>query len=97
MPIQRRHRECKASTSALPTTSCFEAGQVARSNTTEGQALWQHGGAEEDSRFHEGDTDRHLRLAHNKEEKVFCWISNTLALMQDISHVLWGTIHRSLL
>ena len=34
---------------------------------TEEQALWQPGGAEEDSRFCEGD--RHLRLAYNQEEE----------------------------
>ena len=33
---------------------------MARTDTTEGQALWQPGGAEEDSRVREGD--RHLRL-----------------------------------
>ena len=39
---------------------------MARTNTTEGQALGQLGGAQEDSRFHEGN--RHLRVAYNKEE-----------------------------
>ena len=39
---------------------------MARTDTTEGQALWQPGGAEEDSRFREGD--RHLRLAYDEEE-----------------------------
>ena len=41
---------------------------MARTNTTEGQALWQLGGAEEDSRFH--DSDRHLCLAYNEEEQL---------------------------
>ena len=45
----------------------FEAGHVARINTTEGQALWQPGGAEEDSRFRQGD--RHLCLAYDAEEE----------------------------
>ena len=39
---------------------------MARTDTTEGQALWQPGGAEEDSRFREGD--RHLRLACDEGE-----------------------------
>ena len=40
---------------------------MARTDTTEGQALWQPGGAE-DSRFREGD--RHLRLAYDKGAHV---------------------------
>ena len=40
---------------------------MARTNTTEGQVLWEPGGAEEDSHFREGD--RHLRLAYNEEEE----------------------------
>ena len=48
------------------TAWCFEVGHVARIDTSEGQALWQPGGAEKDSRFREGN--RHLRLAYNKEE-----------------------------
>ena len=36
---------------------------MARIDTSEGQALWQPGGAEEDSLFREGD--RHLRLAYD--------------------------------
>ena len=39
---------------------------MARSNTTEGQALWQPGGAEEDSHC---EGDRHLRLEYDKEEE----------------------------
>ena len=39
---------------------------MARTDTTEGQALWQPGGAEEESRFREGD--RHLRLVYEDEE-----------------------------
>ena len=38
-----------------------------RTNTTEGQALGQPGGAEEDSRFHEGH--RHLSLVYHDEEE----------------------------
>ena len=41
--------------------------RVARTNTTEGQTIWQPGGAEEDSRFREGD--RHLRLAYGDDEE----------------------------
>ena len=40
---------------------------MARTNATEGQALWQPGGAEKDSHFSEGD--RHLRLTYDKEEE----------------------------
>ena len=40
---------------------------MARTRTTEGQALRQPGGAEEDGRFHEGH--RHLRLAYKEEEE----------------------------
>ena len=39
---------------------------MARTNTTEGQALWQPGGAKEDSHFREGD--RHLRLAYDDDD-----------------------------
>ena len=39
---------------------------VARGDTTEGQALWQPGGAEEDSHFREAN--RHLRLAYDDDE-----------------------------
>ena len=53
---------------ALPTMSCSEVGRVARTNTTEGQALWQPGGAEAGNHFREGD--RHLRLAYDEEEEV---------------------------
>ena len=44
-----------------------EAGQVAWTDTTEGQALWQPGGAEEDSRLRGGN--RHLHLAYDDEEE----------------------------
>ena len=40
---------------------------MTRTETTKGQALWQPGGAEEDSCFHEGD--RHLCLAYDEEEE----------------------------
>ena len=39
---------------------------MARTETIEGQALWQPEGAEEDSRFHEDN--RHLRLAYEEEK-----------------------------
>ena len=41
---------------------------MARPDTTEGQAVWQPGGAEEDSRFCEGD--RHLHVAYDEEEEA---------------------------
>ena len=40
---------------------------MAGTNASEGQALWQPGGAEEDSRLREGN--RHLHLAYDDEEK----------------------------
>ena len=55
------YTDCRTSTAALPTTWYSEAGHVARTDTTEGQALWQSGGFEDDSHFREGV--RHLRLA----------------------------------
>ena len=39
---------------------------MARTKTTEGQALWQHGAAEEDSLFREGN--RYFRLAYEEED-----------------------------
>ena len=41
---------------------------MARTDTTEGQALWQPGEAEEDSCFGEGD--RHLHLVYDEEEEM---------------------------
>ena len=45
---------------------------MARTDPSEGQALWQPGGAEEDSCFHEGN--RRLHLAYGEEVNVwlFC-------------------------
>ena len=43
---------------------------MARADIAEGQGLWQPGGAEEDSRFREGD--RHLRLGYDEEEEASC-------------------------
>ena len=40
---------------------------MAGSDVSEGQAVWQPGGAEEDSRLHEGN--RHLHLAYDEEEE----------------------------
>ena len=40
---------------------------MAGSDASEGQAVWQPGGAEEDSRLREGD--RHLHLAYDDEEE----------------------------
>ena len=39
---------------------------MAGSDASEGQAVWQPGGAEEDSRLREGN--RHLHLAYDEEE-----------------------------
>ena len=40
---------------------------MAGTDTTEGQALWQPGGAEEDS--HIGEGNRHLCLVYDEEEE----------------------------
>ena len=40
---------------------------MAGPDATEGQAVWQPGGAEEDSRLREGN--RHLHLAYDEEEE----------------------------
>ena len=40
---------------------------MAGSDAPEGQAVWQPGGAEEDSRLREGN--RHLHLAYDEEEE----------------------------
>ena len=42
---------------------------MAGSDASEGQAVWQPGGAEEDSRLREGN--RHLHLAYDDEEEVY--------------------------
>ena len=70
-PEQHRHHDCRTSTAALPTTRCSEAGHVARTDTTERQALGQPGRAEEDSRSREDD--RHLlwRTTVKKNPRVF--------------------------
>ena len=39
---------------------------MAGTDTSEGQAVWQPGGAEEDSRLREGN--RHVHLAYDEEE-----------------------------
>ena len=59
----------------------LEAGRVARTSTAEGQALWQPGGAEENSRFPEGYM--HLRLAYDDEEepKSTAWVWKTYGSM----------------
>ena len=46
---------------------------MARTDTTEGQALQQPGGAEEDIRFCKGD--RHLRLVYNEKKTHARFIS----------------------
>ena len=40
-PLCCRHHDCRTPTLALPTTWCSEIRRVAKTNTTEGQALWQ--------------------------------------------------------
>ena len=40
---------------------------MAEPDASEGQALWQPGGTEEDSHLREGN--RHLHLAYDKEEE----------------------------
>ena len=53
--------------------ACDQLGSP-RSNSTEGQAVWQSGGDEEDSHFGEGESI--LRLAYDdNEEEVYCdWV-----------------------
>ena len=51
---------------------------MAGSDASEGQAVWQPGGAEEDSRLREGN--RHLHLAYDEEE-----YSRRALLFSDIS------------
>ena len=46
---------------------------MARTDASEGQALWQPGGAEEDGRLREGN--RHLHLAYEEEEEAH-WLLN---------------------
>ena len=74
--MQRRHLDCRTSTAALSTTRCYEAGHMARSDATEGQAVWQPGGAEEDSCLREGN--RHLHLAYDDKEEEDCCDPRTL-------------------
>ena len=71
--MQRRHYDRRISTAALPTTCCSEAGHVAGTNTTEGQALWQPGGDEDDDHFREGD--RYLRLVYDDDDEGNCHIA----------------------
>ena len=50
---------------------------MAGTDASEEQALWQPGGAEEDSRLHEGN--RHLHLAyHEEEEEVYIMLWTTI-------------------
>ena len=67
VPMQHTHHDCRTSTAALSTTWYYEAGHMAGTNASEGQALWQPGGAEEDGRLREGN--RHLHLVHEEEEE----------------------------
>ena len=69
VPMQCRHHDCRTPTAALSTAWCYEAGHVAWTNATEGQALWQPGGAEEDSRLREDN--KHLHLAYDEGDNIF--------------------------
>ena len=51
----------------MDSTKCYEAGHMTGTDASEGQALWQPGGAEEDSHLREGDS--HLHLAYDEEEE----------------------------
>ena len=66
VPMQHRHHDRRTSTAALSTTWCYEVGHMAGFDASEGQAVWQCGGAQEDSRLREGN--RHLHLAYDEEE-----------------------------
>ena len=64
--MQRRHHNCRRPTVELSTTCCYEAGHMAGTDASEGQALWQPGGVEEDSRLREGN--RHLHLGYDDDD-----------------------------
>ena len=44
--MQCSHHDCRTATAALSTARCYEAGHMAGSDATEGQDVWQPGGAE---------------------------------------------------
>ena len=48
---------------------------MAETDASEGQALWQPGGAEKDSRLCEGN--RHLHLAYDEEEEEEWWAKSS--------------------
>ena len=54
---------------------------MAGTDASEGQALWQPGGAEEESRLREGN--RHLHLVYNEEEE------------EEVYIMLWTTIQHT--
>ena len=56
---------------------------MAGSDASEGQAVWQPGGAEEDSRLREGN--RHLHLAYDEEEEVFLYL-HLFSATEHVSH-----------
>ena len=58
-----------------------------RTDTTEGQALWQPGGDEEDSRLREGD--RHLRLAYEEEDKQD-WPGVSILRLGEMARFIWN-------
>ena len=73
---------------------------MARTDTAEGQALWQPGGAGEDSHFRE--RDRHLHLAYEDEE-VKCGVKVSTSAFPDChqcycagSGLAWGLNLRAL-
>ena len=63
--MQYRHHDCRT----LQWCQLHDAlrRDMARTNTTKSQAVWQPGGAKENSCFREGD--RHLRLIYDDEEE----------------------------
>ena len=50
---------------------CYEAGHMVRTDASDGQAVWQPGGAEEDSRLREGNRHLHLAYDDGEEEEDF--------------------------
>ena len=91
--MQRRHHDCRTyrPTAALPTTWCLGVGHMARTDTSEGQVLWQPEGAEEGSGFREGD--RHLRLAYEEAEEAADAVTVYIAFSQSVlAPTLWRQV-----
>ena len=71
---------------------------MAGSDASEGQAVWQPGGAEEDSRLREGN--RHLHLAYDEEEDS-CrlgvgWETTPAAAVASVTSSLQGRLSPAL-